>query len=211
MSKSCHPIAESCSARKSCSVAKSCHPATESCHSATESCHPERGSCFCAKDPSMTSRILHKILRAKARPALRMTALPCRTALQIIFLFFLFLSTAHATQDNYPFSSSSDATRFQTLTNEIRCVVCQNQSIADSNAPLANDLREKVYRMVIAQKSDEDIKKYLSQRYGDYILLQPRFNQLTLVLWCFPFIALLFVIVILKKFIYQEQISLPGE
>jgi cytochrome c-type biogenesis protein CcmH len=93
-------------------------------------------------------------------------------------------------QDPYPFTSVVDAQRFASLTAEIRCVVCQNQSIAESNAPLANDLRGKVYLMVKEQQSAEEIKNYLVQRYGEFILLQPRFNSATFLLWSFPIFAL---------------------
>lgn len=98
---------------------------------------------------------------------------------------------AHAVeQDLYPFTSTQDARRFELLTQEIRCVVCQNQNIADSNAPLANDLREKVYRMVLDQKSNADIKDYLVKRYGDFILLSPPLTKQTAILWLFPLLGL---------------------
>jgi cytochrome c-type biogenesis protein CcmH len=99
--------------------------------------------------------------------------------------------------DAYPFQRVVDADRFQSLIKEIRCVVCQNQTIADSNAPLANDLREKVYHLVRDDKSNEDIKDYLVKRYGEFILLQPRFNKLTLLLWTFPFLGLAIALLML--------------
>src|SRR5579871_6503742 len=106
-----------------------------------------------------------------------------------IFLICLFClsSTVYATeQDAYPFTSANDTSRFQNLTKEIRCVVCQNQNIADSYAPLASDLRTKVYQMILEKKSDGEIKDYLVKRYGEFILLQPRMNKLTGFLWVFP-------------------------
>jgi cytochrome c-type biogenesis protein CcmH len=75
------------------------------------------------------------------------------------------------------------------LINETRCVVCQNQTIADSNAPLANDLRGKIYQMVLEKKSDAEIQTYLVDRYGEFILFRPRFNKSTILLWVFPFVA----------------------
>lgn len=120
------------------------------------------------------------------------------------FLFFCLLAmslTAHAaTQENYPFISVDEANRFHSLTKEIRCVVCQNQSIAESNAPLANDLRNKIYRMILEKKSDAAIKQYLVKRYGEFILLQPRVNKLTLFLWLFPGIGLLGAVVFLFRY-----------
>jgi cytochrome c-type biogenesis protein CcmH len=86
--------------------------------------------------------------------------------------------------------SQSNAARYTTFTKEVRCVVCQNQNLADSTAPLANDLREKIYNMILEKKSDEEIKDYLVKRYGEFILLRPRFNKLTIFLWLFPLLGL---------------------
>jgi len=109
--------------------------------------------------------------------------------LWILLIAIFCLNMAHA-ENLHPFTAPDDASRFQQLTKEIRCVVCQNQNIADSNAPLANDLREKVYQMVLEKKSNKEIKEYLVKRYGEFILLQPRLNKLTFFLWVFPFLAL---------------------
>lgn len=117
--------------------------------------------------------------------------------MKLLFLF-LFMTTAYAIElEPHTFTSPADAKRYQLLTNEIRCVVCQNQSIADSNAVLANDLREKVYQMVQANKSNDEIKLYLTKRYGDFILLKPRFNQRTAFLWIFPFAGLTIIMLVL--------------
>lgn len=118
----------------------------------------------------------------------------------LLLLYFFITPLYAANQDAYPFTSTVDTERFQTLTQEIRCVVCQNQNIADSNAPLANDLREKVYKMVIEKKSNDEIKNYLVKRYGEFILLEPRFNKLTMMLWLFPLLGLAFVFYLLFTF-----------
>lgn len=116
----------------------------------------------------------------------------------LIAITIAFIQPAHALdQELYPFTSAADSERFLTLAKEIRCVVCQNQNIAESNAPLANDLREKVYRMVGENKSNDEIKAYLVKRYGEFILLQPRFNKLTVLLWLFPFLGLICIFFIL--------------
>jgi len=104
-----------------------------------------------------------------------------------------------ATQELYPFTSAKDATRFQNITKEIRCVVCQNQNIADSNAPLANDLRAKIYQMILDKKSSKEIKTYLVKRYGEFILLRPRVNKATIFLWSFPFLAFIFTLIFLRR------------
>ncbi len=126
----------------------------------------------------------------------------------LLFIMMFFLNLTYA--ENQPpalnatgprsFISIHDAKRFQALIKEIRCVVCQNQNIADSNAPLANDLREKIYKMVIAKRSNEEIKNYLVKRYGEFILLQPRLNKFTFLLWTFPFMGLVCILPFLLCF-----------
>lgn len=125
----------------------------------------------------------------------------------ILSLFQLVCITATyaVAPDSYPFTSAEDAARFDGLTKEIRCVVCQNQSIADSNAPLAKDLRLKIYNMVTEKKSDTDIENYLVQRYGDFILLKPRLNKLTAFLWIFPFAGLSLIFLFLFRFVANQH------
>jgi cytochrome c-type biogenesis protein CcmH len=108
----------------------------------------------------------------------------------LILLFGMSLTAFAVPADPYSFTSPTEAERFTTLTHEIRCVVCQNQNIADSSAPLANDLRNKVYQMIITQQSDAQIKAYLVSRYGEFILLKPRLNKSTWLLWGFPLLGL---------------------
>ncbi|VVC74869.1 Cytochrome c-type biogenesis protein CcmH [Aquicella siphonis] len=124
----------------------------------------------------------------------------------LLFVLVLAVTPAFAAeQDAYPFSSAQDAQRFQLLTREIRCVVCQNQNIADSNAPLANDLRDKVYKMVTEQKTNDEIKNYLVRRYGEFILLSPPLNKSTLILWTFPFIGMAFIFFMLTRVMKRQK------
>ena len=109
-------------------------------------------------------------------------------------------ATVEKEQVVYSFTSSQDEERFNALIHEVRCVVCQSQSIADSNAPLANDLRAKIYAMVVDKKSDDVIKAYLVKRYGEFILLRPRVYSVTLALWLFPFACLLVFYFLLRRF-----------
>jgi cytochrome c-type biogenesis protein CcmH len=131
---------------------------------------------------------------------------------QFLHLFILFttcclvVTTSHAAApainaaaSAYTFSSTQDAQRFSTLTKEVRCVVCQFQNIAESNAPLAGSLREKIYQLIQQKKSDDDIKSFLVKRYGEVILLKPRFNPATMLLWLFPLLALLVFAFILRR------------
>jgi cytochrome c-type biogenesis protein CcmH len=82
-------------------------------------------------------------------------------------------------------------TRFENIAKELRCLVCQNESIADSNADLAVDLRRQVREMLVAGKSDDDIFKYMTDRYGDFVRFAPPLSPKSLLIWGAPFIALL--------------------
>ncbi len=80
--------------------------------------------------------------------------------------------------------------RLKDLGEELRCLVCQNQTIADSNAPLALDLRNEIRHMIKQGQSDDQIRAYLVQRYGDFVLYKPPLKGITLLLWIGPFALL---------------------
>lgn len=113
-----------------------------------------------------------------------------------LFLYTGLLNYSYSATDTYPFSNKNDNTRFQTFSHEIRCVVCQYQNIGDSNAPLAKDIRNKIYSLINHKKSDEEIKFYLQKRYGEFILLEPVINKSTFFLWAFPFLGLIIILLI---------------
>ena len=121
----------------------------------------------------------------------------------IIVLFF-FVTTLHARFETYSFATPEDEARYQVLTEELRCLVCQNQNLADSNAELAQDLRRQAYEMVQAGKSSDEIVDYMVQRYGDFVLYRPPLRAATLLLWVGPFIFLLFSIVFLFVYIRRR-------
>jgi cytochrome c-type biogenesis protein CcmH len=79
-------------------------------------------------------------------------------------------------------------TRFEDITKNLRCLVCQNESVADSNAQLAGDLRRQVRDMLVAGKSDDDIFKFMTDRYGDFVRFNPPLKTKTLLIWGAPFI-----------------------
>jgi cytochrome c-type biogenesis protein CcmH len=87
-------------------------------------------------------------------------------------------------------SSENNEQRIRQLEEKLRCLVCQNQSLADSNAELAGDLRKQVRDQVAAGRSDEEIVAYLVQRYGDFVLYEPPFKATTALLWVGPFLLL---------------------
>jgi cytochrome c-type biogenesis protein CcmH len=82
------------------------------------------------------------------------------------------------------------AARYDALNRELRCLVCQNQSIADSHAPLATDLRHQVHDMLLRGASDAEIVQFMTARYGDYVLYKPPLSPLTVLLWLGPFLLL---------------------
>jgi cytochrome c-type biogenesis protein CcmH len=93
--------------------------------------------------------------------------------------------------DPLPFKSRVEEVRFQHLTKQLRCMVCQNESLADSNAELARDLRHAVFALMQVGKSDAQIKHYLTERYSDFVLYDPPFRRGTLLLWLGPILLLL--------------------
>ncbi|MDD5754631.1 MAG: cytochrome c-type biogenesis protein CcmH, partial [Methylococcales bacterium] len=99
--------------------------------------------------------------------------------------------SVHAEIEVYQFTTSELELRYQTLTEELRCLVCQNQNIADSHAELAQDLRRKVYEMLNRGESNSQIIDYMTERYGDFVLYRPPFNARTLILWLAPVLTLL--------------------
>jgi cytochrome c-type biogenesis protein CcmH len=102
----------------------------------------------------------------------------------------LFSISAAAVIENHEFEDDELRLRYQNLSFELRCPKCQNQNIADSNAPIASDLREQLYQQLHAGQSDQQIVDYMVQRYGEFVLYRPRVNKVTLVLWLAPLILL---------------------
>ena len=88
--------------------------------------------------------------------------------------------------------AKKDDILYNQMITEIRCMVCQNQNIAESEAPLAIDLRNKVREMVDEGKDEDYIKGYMSERYSDFILYEPSFSPRNLILWLGPFLFLFF-------------------
>lgn len=117
--------------------------------------------------------------------------------LTLLCAFFISLTSSANVVQNFTFISQVQEQRFHQLIGELRCLVCQNQSLADSNAPLAMDLKNVVRTQIREGHSDEEIKAYLVSRYGDYILFKPRLKAATLILWVGPFIFLIGALLIL--------------
>ncbi len=112
---------------------------------------------------------------------------------QVLLLLLFFMATVAFAQaiDPLPFKDYAQEVRFQSLTRELRCLVCQNENLADSNADLARDLRHEVFNLMQQGKSDEEIKQYLVDRYSDFVLYDPPVKASTLLLWFGPLVILL--------------------
>lgn len=96
-----------------------------------------------------------------------------------------------AAYDILPFEDQAQEQRFHELTRELRCLVCQNESLAESRAELAQDLRMEVLKLMQQGLSDAQIKTYLTDRYGDFVLYDPPLNKATWFLWFGPLLVLL--------------------
>jgi cytochrome c-type biogenesis protein CcmH len=103
-----------------------------------------------------------------------------------VLLAAIGLSSAHAVQPDEVMADPAKEARARNLSRELRCMVCQNQSIDDSEAPLARDLRLLVRERIAAGDSDAQVVDFLVARYGEFVLLKPRFEQQTLLLWLVP-------------------------
>ncbi|HLD16110.1 MAG TPA: cytochrome c-type biogenesis protein [Coxiellaceae bacterium] len=121
-----------------------------------------------------------------------------------IFLPLFFISVSYS-EAKYVFNTPQQQQQFQTMTQELRCLVCQNESIADSQAPLAQDLKQQVYQMIVAGKTEAEIKLYMQARYGDFILFKPPVQKNTWILWALPFLLLGIAAIILIKIIFSSQ------
>ena len=98
------------------------------------------------------------------------------------------ISSAYAI-DPLPFTDLKQEQRFQAVTAELRCLQCQNQNLADSDAGLAKDMRQQIFEMMQKGDSDQQIKQYMIDRYGDFVIYSPPFNWQNSLLWLLPLLA----------------------
>ena len=128
------------------------------------------------------------------------------------------MAHAQATRQVQPleFRDRAEEQRFHQLTLELRCVMCQNQSLADSNAPIAHDLRREVFNLMREGRSDAEIKTFLVERYGEFVLYRPQFGGGTLLLWLGPAIVLLagaavLVVVVRRRAAHNRATPAPAD
>ena len=139
--------------------------------------------------------------------------------MQLVLALLLWLATlpafAQANQqaDAAPlqFRDTSEEARFHALAAELRCVMCQNQSLADSNALIALELRREVLELMRAGQSDAQIKDFLVQRYGDFVLYDPPFKPVTWILWLGPALVVLAGMAGIVTMVRRRARLLPAE
>ena len=112
---------------------------------------------------------------------------------------------AHAAIDTYEFANDAERDRFRELTKELRCPKCQNQDIADSNAPIATDLRREIYRMLGEGKDNQQILDFMVARYGDFVLYKPALTSKTAVLWFGPLALLVGGLVVIGVIVGRRR------
>ncbi len=132
----------------------------------------------------------------------------------IRYLFLLVLVLPFTVQANsievYTFDNKEQEKQYHSLIEDLRCLVCQNQNIAESNAELAKDMRRKTYEMIKQGQSETEISEYMVTRYGDFVLYRPPFNPMTWLLWFGPVLVFVFgVIYVIRLMKSQSAESQP--
>lgn len=138
------------------------------------------------------------------------------TTIALSFTLLLTVNVNASPVDTYQFQDEVTKIRFNDLTKELRCPKCQNQNLADSNSPIAEDLRREVYDLLQQGKADIEIVNFMVARYGDFVLYRPRVNSLTYILWFGPgallFIGVVVVVMVLRrKPVKQTEETLSAE
>jgi cytochrome c-type biogenesis protein CcmH len=126
----------------------------------------------------------------------------------VVLLFIA--ASSQAAIEVYRFKTADDEAQYNQLIHELRCLVCQNQNLADSNAELARDLRNQVYRMTEEGARKDEIVSYMVARYGDFVRYRPPFNASTLLLWTGPLLLVLAGMFMLIRHIRQSSTT-PAE
>jgi cytochrome c-type biogenesis protein CcmH len=119
--------------------------------------------------------------------------------IMIILFLWVFSSSSFALEALYPFDRPEQKARFGRLIKSYRCVVCENQTLAESEATLARDLRSIIYQKVQKNETDSEINFYLKNRFGSFIEYKPAFALNTVLLWLGPFLFLLIGLVLVWK------------
>ena len=124
---------------------------------------------------------------------------------RLFIILLLLVSCSSYAVDTRQLSDPEQQETYESLTKELRCLVCQNQTIADSNAELAADLRRQVYEMLQQGKSRQEIIQFMTDRYGDFVLYKPPFKGKTSLLWIAPVVFLFVGLITVFFFIRRKK------
>jgi cytochrome c-type biogenesis protein CcmH len=126
----------------------------------------------------------------------------------VTLIFSLSVNIAMASPvDTYEFNDEVTKIRFQALSKELRCPKCQNQNLADSNSPIAADLRRELYELLQQGKADSEIVDFMVDRYGEFVLYRPRVSELTYVLWFGPAVLILLGIIVVIVIVRRKPVD----
>jgi cytochrome c-type biogenesis protein CcmH len=128
----------------------------------------------------------------------------------MLLLCLLSATPAGAIDSEAPIADPERRAVYDSLVHEVRCLVCQNQTIGDSTAPLAADLRREIRRKVVDGDSEDEIKTFLLERYGDFVLYRPRFQWNTALLWAAPLLLLSIGAITLSS-VLRRRATLPSD
>ena len=131
-----------------------------------------------------------------------------KRVLYAVGLMLASLGLAQASIDTYDFSTQAERDRYRTLVEELRCPKCQNQNIADSDAPIAMDMRDEIFKKLEEGQSNEEIVGFLVDRYGDFVRYKPPVNKSTLILWYGPAALLVIGVLMVAVIVLRRRRSL---
>jgi cytochrome c-type biogenesis protein CcmH len=123
----------------------------------------------------------------------------------IVLAFLSFATLPARAQVAQPLEDPAIEARMKNLTRQLRCLVCQNETLADSQAPLAEDLRREIREQIKAGRTDQEIMAYATQRYGDFVLYNPPVKATTYLLWFGPFVLLLLGTAVLYRYLKRRR------
>ena len=134
-----------------------------------------------------------------------------------VFVMFFYANSSVANPaETFEFHDEVTKIRFQALSKELRCPKCQNQNLADSNSPIAADLRNELYDLLQQGKADSEIINFMVERYGEYVLYRPRVSAVTYILWFGPIVLILFgvvivIVIVRRKPVDEKDLTLNAE
>lgn len=126
-----------------------------------------------------------------------------------LLVMLLWAGLSHAAIDPYEFDREADRKRYQQFIAELRCPKCQNQNLAGSDAPIAQDLRQQLYLLIRDGKSDREITDFMVARYGEFVLYRPPLDARTALLWALPALMLLIGIIVIALIVRRHRRAAP--